>query len=178
MLFRRRRRMSGRRSRFGCLLWLIVFAVLVFLVLRVLRSRAQEPPSYDDVNLVAARMYCPECEMVPLDRCFTEVCIQWKQDIAEQLAAGRTTDEIVADFVARFGDQVVGVPQDSALRTVTLAAPWLLAAGVAAFGGYTLYRLRASSADKLSSPTGGEDDRAGEASLDAYRARLENELKQ
>ncbi|HRL13259.1 MAG TPA: cytochrome c-type biogenesis protein CcmH, partial [Aggregatilineales bacterium] len=58
----------------------------------------------DDVNAIAENMYCPECENIPLDKCGTPVCVQWKNEIAAQLAAGRTGAAIVADFVARFAD--------------------------------------------------------------------------
>lgn len=171
MLFGFRRKMIYRQRRSAYWLGLIMMIALLWVSGQGVRAQ-DEPVSYDDVNDVAARMYCPECEMVPLDRCFTEVCIQWKQDIAEQLATGRSSDQIVDDFVARFGDQVVGVPQDSALRSLTLAAPLILALGIALVGAYTLYRLRGGV--RAAPETAAE----GAADLDHYRARLEEDLKQ
>jgi len=51
----------------------IVLAVLTLLLLRV-PTIAQEDPepipvTDDDVNDVASQMYCPICEMEPLDTC-------------------------------------------------------------------------------------------------------------
>lgn len=156
------RRRSGIDHLLALLLALLTIACLH-------AADAQAPVTYDDVNAVAARMYCPECENIPLDKCFTEVCVQWKQDIADQLQAGRDADAIITDFVARFGDQVVGVPQDSLLRTVTLAAPWLLVGVIACAGLYTLYRLRRHE-PVAAAPA------VPDATLDQYRARLERDL--
>jgi len=102
-------------------------------------AQDSRPVTYDDINTVARRMFCPECENIPLDKCATVVCIQWKREIGEQLAAGMTSDQIVAGFVARFGDQVVGVPQDPFLRNLALIAPTLFILLAVAIGGYTIW---------------------------------------
>lgn len=135
---------------------LVVFWVLLLGTLfTAAQTDTPRPVTYDDINAVAARMFCPECENVPLDKCFTTVCIQWKQDIAAQLATGVNADEIIAGFVARFGDQVVGVPQDPFLRNLALIAPtlFLILAGVIG-----LYAIRSrlnhqTTADVANSPT-------------------------
>ena len=129
----------------------------------------------DDVNAIAENMYCPECENIPLDKCGTPVCVQWKNEIAAQLAAGRSGDAIVADFVARFGDRVVGVPQDPALRTLSLAAPWIIAALMLILGVTVFVRLRGRSADVVTAgeslpPVSGDDS-------DALRAQFERDVR-
>lgn len=128
------------------------------------------PVNYDEVNEIAKGMFCPDCENVPLDKCLTQVCLIWKQEIADQLAAGRTRDEIHADFRMRFGEQVIAIPQDPALRALSLVAPWLLAAGVIAIGVWTFWRwthARPTEAPASSLPNG---------SSDHYRQQLECDL--
>lgn len=151
--------------------WSALLLLVLAIVALTTAAQAQEDVTYDEVNAIAARMFCPECEYIPLDKCFTEVCVQWKQDIADQLAAGRTSQQIVDDFVARFGDQVIGVPQDPVLRAITLTMPWILAAGFAAFGWYTYSRLRASNLAAAQQAPASPD-----ATLDAYRQRVERDL--
>ncbi len=149
-------------------------ALLVMCLLTALPALAQQsaPITQDAVNAVAARMFCPECENVPLDKCMTPVCQQWKDEIAAQLAAGRTSDEIVADFVARFGEHVVDVPQDAFLRTLTLAAPPLLVLLCLAFALMTLsrWRQRPSQTTIAVTPAASEAD-------DSYRSRIERDLQ-
>jgi cytochrome c-type biogenesis protein CcmH/NrfF len=131
-----------------------------------------EPVSFDQVNAIAERMFCPECENIPLDKCGTPVCVQWKGEIADRLAAGQGEAEIIAYFVDTFGERVVAVPQDPALRALALLAPWALAGVVALLGAVTLWRLRrrgdASEVDEMADSPSSPND--------AYRARLERDL--
>lgn len=137
-----------------------VVALLLIGFIGVMMSVAQEdtprPVTYDDINAVAGRMFCPECENIPLDKCFTTVCIQWKQDIAAQLAAGATADDIVNGFVSRFGDQVVGVPQDPFLRNLALIAPTLFLIVAAVIGFYAI-RSRVQRSTATPYPSASDD---------------------
>lgn len=130
---------------------------------------AQEPVSDNAVNRIAQKMYCPVCENIPLDECQTITCVEWKEEIRQQLVQGSTEAEIIADFVRRFGDRVVGIPQDPTLRALTFALPLLgllLALGAA---GLTLARMgRLQKLALADEPAGGDEA--------AYRQRLENDL--
>lgn len=87
----------------------------------------------DDVHRVAERMYCPVCENIPLDDCGTTTCMEWKREIEIMLRDGWTSDDIVNDFVARYGQHVVGVPRDPTLRALSLVTPMLLVLGAGFF---------------------------------------------
>ena len=155
--------------------WAVFIMVALFAAVAGLGiGWAQENRASDtDVIRVAERMYCPVCENIPLDECQTTACREWKDEIAAQLAAGRAPQEVINSFVARFGDHVVGVPQDPLLRALTFVMPLLatlLALGVGLrafrqFGGSKNLRLPAE-------PTG-----ADEASDASYRQRLEQDLR-
>ena len=84
----------------------------------------------DQVNNIAHKLYCQVCENITLDVCETAACADWRNEIHIQLEAGRTEDQIVTDFVQRFGDRVVGTPQDSVLRALSLVTPWIIIVGV------------------------------------------------
>ncbi|MBC8100584.1 MAG: cytochrome c-type biogenesis protein CcmH [Armatimonadetes bacterium] len=127
--------------------------------------------TYDDVNAVAGAMYCPECENIPLDKCYSAVCTQWKNEIAQQLAQGRTPDAVIDGFVARFGDQVLGIPQNQTLRDIALLTPYILAAVALLFGGVAVLRWRMTGPDAASADTA-----PFPIPSDAYRQRLEDDL--
>ncbi|MDZ4767208.1 MAG: cytochrome c-type biogenesis protein CcmH [Chloroflexota bacterium] len=116
---------------------MLLFATPVF---------AQTPVTADAVNAVAKRLYCPVCENQPLDTCMTEACYRWRDEIRVQLEAGSTTDQVVADFVLRFGERAVGTPLDPALRALTLVTPFALAALALIGGVFTFARWRGRSA--------------------------------
>jgi cytochrome c-type biogenesis protein CcmH/NrfF len=149
--------------------------LLIFMFFTV-SLHAQENPSapvtYDQVNAVAEKMYCPECENIPLDKCQTPVCIQWKSEIADQLAAGQSESEIINGFVARFGDQVLGIPQDPTLRNMAVIAPYMLAVVILIIGIWTFLRWRGNRPLATSTPPSPAlpDD-------ENYRSRLEKDLR-
>ena len=115
-------------------------------------------------------MYCPVCENIPLDECQTSACIEWKEEIRAQLTAGNNERAIIDSFVARFGDHVVGVPQDPLLRALTIVMP-LLATALALGLGVATFRRFTSGAMQPSAS-------AGKVKTDAaYRAQVEADAR-
>ena len=149
-------------------------ALFVALLLGAVLAQAQEGGVTDnDVIRVAERMYCPVCENIPLDDCETIACVEWKAEIRAQLAAGRSDQEVIDSFVARFGDNVVGLPQDPVLRALTIIMP-LLATALAIGAG--IFTFRRFGAQPRLSPEG-ERAPAGEMTDEAYRQRLEDDVR-
>lgn len=127
----------------------------------------------DEVNAIANKLYCPVCENIPLDACGTAACADWRYEIRLQLESGMTEQQIVDDFVRRFGDRVVGTPQDPLLRIISLVTPILaiLAAGVLALLTFRNWQQRSRLAKHKAMPT--------QAALptDRYEMQIEQDLK-
>jgi cytochrome c-type biogenesis protein CcmH len=150
-------------------LWL--FACLLALLGAGIASAQGRVVTADDVHRVAERMYCPVCENIPLDDCGTTTCMEWKREIAIMLSEGWTSDEIVNDFVARYGQHVVGVPHDPTLRALSLFTPivLVLVAGWFAWRAVAGWQKRADAPVLLDTlPRPSEDN--------GYRERLERDL--
>jgi cytochrome c-type biogenesis protein CcmH len=158
--------------------YIALFIIMLF-VMAALPVYAQDtttPPDVtaDEVNAIARKMYCPVCENIPLDVCPTEACAQWRDQIQAELEAGSSEDQIIAGFVARYGDRVVGTPQDPMLRTLSLVTPWLIALIVAGLAGAVLLRWwRRRDTLTLNTANNAPVDIAD----DDYRARLERDLQ-
>ena len=150
----------------------LLVAVVAFLSLPNIVSAQGEVATDNDVIRVAERMYCPVCENIPLDECHTTACLEWKEEIRVQLTAGRTEQEVIESFVSRFGDHVVGVPQDPLLRALTLILPLLATALAVGIGVQTFRRF--GRRQRLSLPQ--EMTFKGEVSDDVYRRRLEDDV--
>jgi cytochrome c-type biogenesis protein CcmH len=119
---------------------LFLMLIGLALLLLVLPAVAQPAITDDEINDIAAGMYCPVCENIPLEACGTAACDDWRNEIRLYLEQGWSEQEIIDDFVVRFGDRVVGVPQDPTLRALSLVTPWLVA-GLALVGvAYMLWR--------------------------------------
>lgn len=127
---------------------------------------AQNIVTDDQVNAIAEKLYCPVCENITLDTCGTAACADWRYEIRLQLEAGKTEPEIVDDFVRRFGDRVVGTPQDPLLRSVALLPIMVLVVIGLGLAGYTFIRLRRPS----------QTATLQEEPQDKYRAMLERDL--
>jgi cytochrome c-type biogenesis protein CcmH len=89
--------------------WLGVGLALLAL-LAALPVLAQTPPSVDQVNAVAKKLSCPTCTGINVADCPTETCAQWRSQIGQMLAEGKSEPEILDYFSSRYGDQVLQVP--------------------------------------------------------------------
>ncbi len=160
------------------LLFLFLLAMLVVVSVVYADGGGKVTVTDDDVNRVASKLYCPVCEGVPLDTCGTAACEQWRQEIRLQLESGQTEQQVIDSFVARFGDRVVGTPQNPTLRAISLVTPWLLSAGALSIAGVTFVRWRRSQVrpDAQQLPVTSTANAEQSAVMDAYRARLERDL--
>lgn len=139
--------------------------------------------SDDAVNEVASRMYCPICEMEPLHTCRAQTCIDWRQVIREQLAAGQTEDEIITYFVNNYGDRVVGIPADDGLRLFSFAGPLVMSIVALVFAFFTFQSWQRRNELVVQSATGPTEDvhdnKTSNTTNDAdtdYRNQLESDL--
>ncbi|MFN8378164.1 MAG: cytochrome c-type biogenesis protein CcmH [Anaerolineae bacterium] len=138
------------------LLKLVLIAALCLTATLVLAQDTSSEVTADQVNAVAEKLFCPVCENIPLDTCGTAACADWRNEIKLQLESGMTPDQVIADFVRRFGDRVVGIPQDPALNALTMVTV-VVVIGAAVVGGvYFLLRNRRSSEPEPAAPAPAE----------------------
>ena len=164
------------QAEFG--LWCCVILLVLLCITAVVPALAQDatpstPVTADDINAVAKQMYCPVCENIPLDVCPTDACQQWRQEIGVQLSEGKSPDEIKTNFVARYGDRVVGTPEDPTLRALSLVTPWIVAVIAIMIAGWIVLRWRRN---RQITPKLTASSSTGSGSEDDYRARLEQDL--
>jgi cytochrome c-type biogenesis protein CcmH len=134
-------------------------------------TRPIEAITDDEVNAVARNLFCPVCESEPLNTCLAPTCFEWRSEIRNQLAEGRTQQEIIDYFVAEAGQHVVGLPQDEGLRLLSIGAPIVMGLIALGVGLFTIRRWRVNMPTTQPAPIMTEDG------LDAdYRARLERDL--
>jgi cytochrome c-type biogenesis protein CcmH len=126
--------MSDRRTN---LLWFVVPAIAVGILLIGLLpgDRGAEDPEARAYNL-AVSLKCPICAGESLAGSQTDLAKDLRTRIDEEIAAGRTDEEIVDMFVAAYGEQVLLDPPSTGWGVVLWAVPLgLLAVGVVAIVG-------------------------------------------
>jgi cytochrome c-type biogenesis protein CcmH len=149
----------------------VILLVLVVPIVTAQDDTPQTPaelPSDDSVNTIAAGVYCPVCENVPLDVCQTEVCSQWRELIRQQLALGWSDQQIRDYFVVTYGDQVLAEPPKRGLHWLAYFAPLVIFSVALILAGREYMRSREAGAapSDLAAPVNGD-----------YLARIEGELR-
>jgi cytochrome c-type biogenesis protein CcmH len=79
---------------------------------------------------VAAQLRCPVCQGLSLADSPSELALEMKDVVRDQLAAGRTPDEVKAYFVAKYGEWILLEPPRRGVNLLAYALP-----AVALIGG-------------------------------------------
>ena len=134
-----------RESRRG-LAWLIVPAVALVVILVALwpGDNAAADPEARAYNL-AVSLKCPICAGESLAGSQTDLAKDLRTRIDEEIAAGRTDEEIVDAFVAAYGEQILLDPPSTGWGVVLWAAPL----GVLVVGLIAIVGLRRKDRDPV-----------------------------
>ena len=134
-----------RESRRG-LVWLIVPAVALVIVIVALwpGDEAVADPEARAYNL-AVSLKCPICAGESLAGSQTDLAKYLRARIDEEIAAGRTDEEIVDAFVAAYGEQVLLDPPSTGWGVVLWAVPL----GVLVVGLIAIVGLRRKDRDPV-----------------------------
>jgi cytochrome c-type biogenesis protein CcmH/NrfF len=84
-------------------------------------------------SAVAAQLRCPVCQGVAIQDSPSELAQQMRMVVKEQLAAGKSPEEVKAYFVSKYGEWILLEPQAHGFNLVIYALPVLLVLGGAAF---------------------------------------------
>lgn len=105
------------------LLALLAIVASFYAVAVIYAQGGQTFPTDDDVNAIAKKLYCPVCPNTPLDVCETKACQDWRQQIRDQLTAGWNEEQIIAYFVAQYGERVLAEPQRGGFTSLVWVLP-------------------------------------------------------
>ena len=128
--------MPDRRN---VLIWLIVPAIaVVVLVVGLWPGNESAPDPEARAYNLAVRLKCPICAGESLAGSQTDLAQDLRARIEDEIAAGSTDDEIIAMFVASYGEQVLLDPPSTGWGV----ALWALPLGVLVAGGVAIFGLR------------------------------------
>jgi cytochrome c-type biogenesis protein CcmH len=163
------------------LLFLLLLALILLSTVHIAAAQdgTAEPPvravTDDEVNAIAAKLYCPVCENIPLDVCGTEACADWRDEIRTMLEQGRSEDEILAYFENRYGDRVLATPRREGFNLIVwLAPPAVLIIGA----GLLIVVLRRMAPSSPSAANQGAALHRYDNLDTEYVARLEADLRE
>ena len=148
--------------------------LLAILFTSVSLAQDSTPPTDDEVNAVASKLYCPVCESTPLDVCPTDACKDWRELIRTMLSEGKSEQEILKHFEAQYGARVLAEPPKKGFYWLI----YLLPPAIILLGAVILLRsMKAWTKAKVEVAVTGAEGTAESPATDDYVARLEEELK-
>jgi len=127
--------------------WLLALVVMSPALLAAQNGPAvvQEDPLDRQVLDIAKSLRCAVCQNQPVSESNADLAKDMRKVIREQLQAGKSREQIVEYFVARYGDYVLmRPPADRAGLPLWLAPPLVLI--VLALGGWLFMRRRTRQA--------------------------------
>ncbi|MGH2405036.1 MAG: cytochrome c-type biogenesis protein [bacterium] len=118
-----------------------VGGVLAFLAVGLSITAANGQTLDDRVQEVARELMCPVCEGQTVADSSVLLAVQMRVLIREKLAAGQTREEILAFFVARYGESILAAPPKRGVNLIVWAGPFVILALGFGFAARTLRRL-------------------------------------
>jgi cytochrome c-type biogenesis protein CcmH len=159
---------SGVRRRIPELLVLLA-VVAAAVTLGVVGATGHRAPKSraEQVQQIASGLHCPICKDLSVADSPAPLAQQMRQQIDEQLAAGRSPDQIRSGFVAAYGDSVLMSPPRHGLAGTAYYLPLVVIAGGALIAVLLLRRWRRNGLDD-----DGAEPAAGELSPLSAAQRL------
>lgn len=145
---------------------LAAVALLAVAAIGLARAAAEPAPAThaERVDAVAATLRCPTCQGLSVADSPSKVAASMRDIIGEQLAAGRSPDEVRGWFVDRYGEWILLSPTPAGLGWLVWLAPAVL---VAAGAGVALAMAR----HRRDRPAAAPDGAVAEEAVAAYAER-------
>jgi cytochrome c-type biogenesis protein CcmH len=110
--------------------WLALSVTLVVagVALAVVAARGPSTPGSlaDEVREVASTLRCPVCQNLSVADSSSRLAHEMRADIARDLSAGKSPEEIRAEFVAAYGEWILLAPPKTGINWMPWLAPILL----------------------------------------------------
>jgi cytochrome c-type biogenesis protein CcmH len=77
-------------------------------------------------SAVASQLRCPVCQGLSVQDSPSDLAQSMRAVVRDQLAQGRTPEEVTAYFVARYGEWILLAPKPSGFNLVAYAVPFVV----------------------------------------------------
>lgn len=126
-------------------------AILVFVACASAQFTSDDPIK-QRTHDIAAQLRCPVCQGLSLADSQSELSMQMRGVITEQLQQGKTDEQVIDYFVAKYGEWILLEPKASGFNLIAYILPLvLLAAGIAVIWA-SVRKWTASNTDSIQRP--------------------------
>jgi cytochrome c-type biogenesis protein CcmH/NrfF len=92
-------------------------------------AKATDPALEARTSGVASGLRCPVCQGLSIQDSPSELSQQMRSLVRDQLAAGKTDEEVRAYFISKYGEWILLEPKASGFNTLVYALPILVVVG-------------------------------------------------
>lgn len=129
-----------------------------------------EPAAEQQARQIETEVIAPCCWSQQVSVHQSPAADEMRVRIRTMLAGGQSREEILAAFVAEYGERILAVPPARGYKLSLYVLPVVLLVGSALLLGVIVRRMARLAAPAAAGPPGGESDAA-------YRDRLTDELR-
>jgi cytochrome c-type biogenesis protein CcmH len=94
------------------------------ILLAVLSPGAETGKPADKAREIEDQLIAPCCWSQPVSQHDSEVSQQIRDEVSKMLAAGKSRDEILDFFIARYGERILVTPRAKGFNTLVYILPW------------------------------------------------------
>ena len=94
------------------------------ILLAILSPGAETGKPADKAREIEDQLIAPCCWSQPVSQHDSEVSQQIRDEVSTMLAAGKSRDEILDFFVARYGERILVTPRAKGFNTLVYVLPW------------------------------------------------------
>ena len=110
-------------------LLLVVAAAATFLPRTTHAQIANDSILEERTKEIAAHLRCPVCQGLSIEDSPSELSLQMKQVVRDQLRAGKSPEQIKAYFVSKYGEWILLEPKPAGMNLAVYLLPVLLLIG-------------------------------------------------
>lgn len=107
---------------------------------------------------VASQLRCPVCQGVSIQDSPSELAQQMRTVVKEQLASGKSPDEVKDYFISKYGEWILLEPKAAGFNLLVYALPAVLVLGGGVFLVFIVKKWTAAAPAAAGSASTGDDD--------------------
>jgi cytochrome c-type biogenesis protein CcmH/NrfF len=120
-------------------------------------AQKNDPTLEAATSAVASQLRCPVCQGVSIQDSPSELAQQMRTVVKEQLASGKSPEEVKDYFISKYGEWILLEPKASGFNLIVYALPWVLVVGGLAFLAVVVKKWTAAAPAAAGAAPGDED---------------------
>lgn len=109
--------------------WALMGAICVVAIVPAATAPPTEGQSQERLFAISSQLKCQQCVGESVADSQSPSAVQFREEVADQMAQGRTDDEIISFFVERYEQEILLTPPSSGVGSLVWIVPVVAAAG-------------------------------------------------